>query len=206
LMDDEGHVCLTDFGMAKIVRDGQLTTSFVGTPEYLAPEIIESKGHSKPVDWWSLGILIYEMMIGLPPFYNREQNQNLMFKWIREKDVSFATKIPISDDAKDIILGLLAKNPDKRLGTRGVDEIKNHKWFKNTDWKIISEKKGTPPFKPKLSNDYDVDNFDEEFTSEEPINSVVQDGNMKLVNKYQGEFDGMTFVPTNNPLNDDDLV
>jgi serum/glucocorticoid-regulated kinase 2 len=202
LMDEDGHVCLTDFGMAKIVRDGQLTTSFVGTPEYLAPEIIENKGHSKPVDWWSLGILIYEMIIGLPPFYNREQNQSLMFKWIREKDVTFASKVPITDDAKDLILSLLIKNPDKRLGTKGGDEIRNHKWFKDIDWKNLAEKKLTPPFKPKVTGDYDVDNFDEEFTSEDPINSMV-DGNMKLVNKYQGEFEGMTFVGTNPLLSKD---
>jgi len=201
LMDEDGNVCLTDFGMAKVVRDGQLTTSFVGTPEYLAPEIIENKGHSKPVDWWSLGILIYEMIIGLPPFYNREQNQALMFKWIREKEVTFNAKIAISEDAKDIILQLLSKSPEKRLGTRGPDDVRNHKWFKDVNWKALSEKKVTPPFKPKLAGDYDVENFDEEFTSEDPINSLIPDGNMRLVNKYQSEFEGMSFIP-NNGLRD----
>lgn len=81
LMDDEGNVCLTDFGMAKIVKEGQLATTFCGTPEYVAPEVIAGGGYDKAADWWSLGILTYEMMYGLPPFYSKTQND--MFKLIQ---------------------------------------------------------------------------------------------------------------------------
>jgi len=74
LLDSEGHVCLTDFGIAKKLPEDGRTYSFVGTPDYLAPEIIEGKGHGIAVDWWALGIITFEMMISIPPFYNREQN------------------------------------------------------------------------------------------------------------------------------------
>lgn len=81
LMDDNGNVSLTDFGMAKIVRDGETAKTFCGTPEYLAPEVLEGGGYDKTADWWSLGVLTYEMMHGLPPFYNK--SQSLMFKLIK---------------------------------------------------------------------------------------------------------------------------
>jgi len=93
-----------------------------------------------------------------------------------------------------LILSLLTKNPDKRLGFNGAQEVKSHKWFKDIDWNALMQKKITPPFKPKITGDYDVDNFDEEFTSEDPISSMNEGNNMKIPNKYQGEFEGMTFI------------
>jgi serum/glucocorticoid-regulated kinase 2 len=131
LLDDDGHICLTDFGMAKILEPGQLTKSFVGTPEYLAPEIMEGKGHGKTVDWWSLGILIYEMMLGLPPFYTRDQNQHVVFKLLKEKEVTFGSKFTSSAEGKDLILKLLRKRSGERLGSKVAAEIKSHPWFKN---------------------------------------------------------------------------
>jgi len=200
LMDDDGHVCLTDFGMAKKLAPEEKTKSFVGTPEYLAPEVIEGKGHRMPVDWWALGILTFEMMIGVPPFYNRDQDTQEMFRSITRKEVDFGSKIKISAEGKDFIQKLLTKNPDNRLGTNGAAEIKAHKWFSTINWKDLSEKKVVPPFKPKISNNYDVANFDEEFTSEEAYNSVLPDTNMHLVNKHQGEFANFTYVPSNDML------
>jgi len=200
LMDDEGHVCLTDFGMAKKLAKDEKTKSFVGTPEYLAPEVIEGKGHRMPVDWWALGILTFEMIIGVPPFYNRDQDTQEMFRAITRKEIDFGTKIKVSPECKNFIEKLLIKNPDNRLGTNGAEEIKAHPWFKNVNWNDLSQKKVVPPFKPKISNSYDVGNFDEEFTSEEAYNSVLPDTNMHLVNKYQGEFTNFTYAPQNDML------
>lgn len=200
LMDDDGHVCLTDFGMAKKLGKDEKTKSFVGTPEYLAPEVIEGKGHRMPVDWWALGILTFEMLIGVPPFYNRDQDTQEMFRSITRKEIDFGTKIKVSAECKDFIGRLLIKNPDNRLGTNGAEEIKAHPWFKSINWKDLSEKKIVPPFKPKISSSYDVANFDEEFTSEEAYNSVLPDTNMNLVNKYQGEFANFTYAPQNDLL------
>lgn len=117
LMDDNGYVSLTDFGMAKIVRDGEIAKTFCGTPEYLAPEVLEGEGYDKTADWWSLGILTFEMMNGLPPFYNK--SQSLMFKLIKEGEVKFSEKVKLTPEAQDFILKVLCKNPKQRLGAQG---------------------------------------------------------------------------------------
>jgi len=166
----------------------------------LAPEIIEGKGHTFPADWWALGILIFEMMIGIPPFYNREQNTQKMFQAIRERSINFGTKVPMSENAKDLILKLLNKNADARLGTNGADDIKKHPWFKDIDWDLLSQKKVNPPFKPKVRSEFDTDNFDEEFTSEEAYDSYMPDSNMKLLNKHDKDFEDFTYVPKNDKL------
>jgi len=202
LMDEDGHICLTDFGMAKQLRKGELTYSFVGTPEYLAPEIVRGEGHGQPADWWALGILTYEMMVGLPPFYNRDRNTEKMFAAIQSKEVTFSSKVTLSADAKDFIMQLLKKTPEERLGFKGADAIKKHKWFENIDWKLLNERKVNPPFKPKITGDYDVDNFDAEFTREEAYNSVMPNANMNLVNKYQKEFQDFTYAPKEGMLHE----
>ncbi len=139
LMDDHGNVCLTDFGMAKIIRKNEASMSFCGTPEYLAPEIITGEGHNKAADWWSYGILIFEMLFGLPPFYS--QNQNTMFQLIRDADVRFPTKPEISEEVKDLILKLLNKDQKKRLGSKeDFNEIQIHPWFKDIKWADIEKK------------------------------------------------------------------
>lgn len=117
LMDDNGNVCLTDFGMAKIIRDGELAETFCGTPEYIAPEVLDGKGYDKSADWWSLGILTYEMMFGLPPFYHNSQKE--MFRKIKEGEFRFSDKVKVSDEAKDFIVKLLNRDPKKRLGSQG---------------------------------------------------------------------------------------
>lgn len=132
LMDDVGNVSLTDFGMAKIIRDDEETKTFCGTPEYIAPEVLAGEGYNKMVDWWSLGILTYEMMHGLPPFYN--ESQATMFKMIKEREVKFSEKVNTTPEAKDFLLKILNKNPKERLGSKGdVEEILAHPWFKDLD-------------------------------------------------------------------------
>ena len=136
LMEEDGYICLTDFGLAKILEQNEQAYSFCGTPEYLAPEIIEEKGHSFPVDWWALGILTYEMIVGFPPFYTGKDNNQKMYDLIQHKQVFFpdAKKhgISMSDECKDFINQCLKKNPNERLGTvNGVNDIIGHTWFQD---------------------------------------------------------------------------
>ena len=102
LLDENGNACLADFGISKILDKGESTASFVGTPEYVAPEVILQKGHNKSVDIWCFGILLYEMVIGLPPFYNK--NQNTMLNWIVKLEPTFPKMVKISDELKDLIV------------------------------------------------------------------------------------------------------
>jgi len=101
LLDEKGNACLADFGISKILDIHETTKSFVGTPEYVAPEIILQKGHNKTVDIWCFGILLYEMVYGLPPFYNK--NQNVMLNWVVKLDPTFPKMIKISEDLQDLI-------------------------------------------------------------------------------------------------------
>lgn len=105
LLDEDGYAKLTDFGLAKFIEKDEKALTFCGTPEYLAPEVILGKGHNRPADWWALGILIYEMLFGIPPFYSSNVQQ-MYRKAIREK-VVFKKTVNVSDEAKDVIVKLL---------------------------------------------------------------------------------------------------
>lgn len=111
LMDDKGYLRLADFGMAKKLKEDEKAMSFCGTPEYLAPEIITMEGHDKNSDWWSFGILLFEMLCGLPPFYT--DNLDKMYDMIKTHQVKFPKRYNISEDAKDLIRKLLEKDPKK---------------------------------------------------------------------------------------------
>jgi len=187
LMDEKGFVYLTDFGMAKELPKGELAMSFCGTPEYLAPEIITGEGHGREADWWSLGILAYETLFGIPPFYS--ENQMLMYDLIRECNLRFADSPTVSAEAKDFIKKMLVKDPKKRLGhATDFEEIKNHPWFADLNWEKLAKKEIDTPFKPQVSGDKWLQNFDEEFTQEEAIMSYAPT-NMDLINKHQKDFE-----------------
>lgn len=187
LLDELGNAALTDFGMAKVVKKNETTQTFCGTPEYLSPEIIQMKGHNKNADWWSFGVLLYEMLYGIPPFYS--QNQNVMYQMILKDEPSFPITTSVSDEGKDLIKKFLIKDPSKRLGaTRDIDEIKEHPWFSTVNWADVIAKRIPPPFKPDVAGSAWLKNFDSEFTSEQPINSFVP-ANNDLLNQFSKDFE-----------------
>jgi len=173
LINSDGYIKLTDFGLAKenVISDKD-AMSFWGTPEYLAPEILERKGHGKSVDWWSLGSIIYEMIVGLPPFYEKD-NREKLFKQIKSGEPEYPDDM--SAACKDLLAGLFKKDPSERLGGGSGDaqEIKDHPWYSQVDWEILLEKKIIPPFKPKLDSDDDTKYIDNEFTEMVPFDSAA---------------------------------
>lgn len=164
LLDATGHVALCDFGLSKAdLRAGELTTTFCGTTEYLAPEILlDEQGYGKIVDFWSLGVLLFEMCCGWSPFYAEDTQQ--MYKNICFGKIRFPKGV-IGEEGKLFVKGLLNRNPKNRLGaTRDAEELKEHVFFKNIDWVALARKQVTPPFKPVVESDESVNNFDPEFT------------------------------------------
>lgn len=125
LVDDRGYLKIIDYGLAKILSSNELAMSYCGTPEYLAPEMVQSQGHDFTVDWWALGILIYEMLIGVTPFFNR--NRQLLQSKIKHARIVFPDKrqykIDYSDELVELVTLLLKKDRRERLGVNGMDEI-----------------------------------------------------------------------------------
>jgi serine/threonine protein kinase len=153
LMTLDGYIKLADFGLAKFLQPNQETKSFCGTAEYLAPEVLDMKGHGFAVDWWTLGILMYEMITGRPPFMNA--NHHRLGVLIRQGVIIFPDAvrhgIPMSDELKDLIEKLLDKDPKTRIGSKNdADEIVNHPWFKGFDWDGLMAKTIVAPFIPEV--------------------------------------------------------
>ena len=168
VLDRDGHVCLTDFGLAKTnVQAPNAATTFCGTPEYLAPEFLLGGGHGKAVDWWSLGILLYEMLCGLPPFYS--DNVQQMYELILQKPLEFEPHV--SPAARDLLTRLLDRNPDTRL--QDVRQFMAHPFFSDVNWDDLYNRRIPVPFKPDPNA---LRNFDQEFTSMKPRLSVRNDG------------------------------
>lgn len=146
LLTAQGHVKITDFGLSKQTDNKAYT--FAGTPEYLAPEILINRGHTKSVDFWALGILLFEMMAGKPPFTSHDRNFLKIEKLIIENKPHFPEFF--STEAVDFLKGLLESNPEKRLGAQSADDIKNHAFFKSLNWDVLYKKKINPPFAPDI--------------------------------------------------------
>ncbi|XP_064614765.1 cAMP-dependent protein kinase catalytic subunit PRKX-like [Liolophura sinensis] len=157
LLDRDGHLKITDFGFAKKLVDR--TWTLCGTPEYLAPEVIMSKGHNKAVDWWALGILIFEMLVGYPPFF--DENPFGIYQKILSGKIEFPRHL--DSVAKDLIRKLLHQDRTRRLGCMklGGEDVKRHRWFRGINWDDVLARKLEAPNIPKLLHDGDTKNFDE---------------------------------------------
>lgn len=156
LIDEVGHIKLADFGLSKLgIEDYDLSKSFCGSYAYLAPEMVNKSGHTKIMDWYQLGVVLYEFLEGRPPYYDNDKD-TLLSNIIKNK-LDFPQHI--SDTCKDLLSKLLEKDPTKRLGfTHGAEEIKAHPWFDDIDWDDIKNKR-IRPFKPYLYNPNDISKF-----------------------------------------------
>ncbi|ESO89925.1 hypothetical protein LOTGIDRAFT_124219, partial [Lottia gigantea] len=204
LLDSEGHIKLTDYGMCKEgLGNGETTGTFCGTPNYIAPEILRGEDYDFSVDWWALGVLMFEMLAGRSPFDvvgnadNPDQNtEDYLFQIILEKTIRIPRSLSVK--AASILKGFLNKNPVERLGCHpgtGFEDIKSHSFYRSINWELLSQKQIAPPYKPTIRNDRDLEHFDPAFTNE-PV--VLTPDDPKVIDKIdQSEFEGFEYV---NPL------
>ncbi|XP_054758408.1 calcium-independent protein kinase C-like isoform X3 [Lytechinus pictus] len=193
LLDMDGHCKLADFGMCKEgILDGRTTATFCGTPDYIAPEILQELDYGPSVDWWALGVLMYEMMAGQPPF--EADNEDDLFDSILHDDVLYP--VWLSKEATSILKAFMTKNPSKRLGCMeaqgGERAILSHSFFREIHWQDLEDLKVEPPFKPKIKTKKDWNNFDTDFTREEPKLTPITTKIVESIN--QNEFSGFTYT------------
>ncbi|EDW62550.1 putative protein kinase C delta type homolog isoform X3 [Drosophila virilis] len=191
LLDYEGHVRIADFGMCKLqIYLDKTADSFCGTPDYMAPEIIKGEKYNQNVDWWSFGVLLYEMLIGQSPFSGCDEDE--LF-W------SICNEIPwfpvyISAEATGILKGLLEKDYTKRIGSQysPAGDIADHLFFRPIDWNLLEKRQIEPPFKPQVKHPLDTQYFDRVFTRERvrltPIDKEI------LASMDQKQFHGFTYT------------
>ncbi|XP_073472251.1 ribosomal protein S6 kinase alpha-1 isoform X2 [Lithobates pipiens] len=170
LLDEEGHIKLTDFGLSKESIDHEKKAySFCGTVEYMAPEVVNRQGHSHSADWWSYGVLMFEMLTGSLPFQgkDRKETMTLILK------AKLGMPQFLSSEAQGLLRSLFKRNPTNRLGSGidGAEELKRHPFFSTIDWNKLYRREISPPFKPAVSQPEDTYYFDTEFTSRTPKDS-----------------------------------
>lgn len=176
VLDAHGYLKVVDFGFAKKVSGR--TYTLCGTPEYLAPETVQGKGHNKGVDYWALGILIFEMLCGYSPFADQQNNDQLtIYKNILRGNLQFPSTLRDAK-AKDLIKRLLHPNSSQRYGClkAGTNDIKRHSWFADLDWKALMAQKVEPPIKPRVRGKMDTSNFEDWGPDTSRVEPYVPDG------------------------------
>uniref|UniRef100_A0A8C2KAW3 Protein kinase C n=1 Tax=Cyprinus carpio TaxID=7962 RepID=A0A8C2KAW3_CYPCA len=190
MLDGDGHIKIADFGMCKENVFGEnRATTFCGTPDYIAPEILLGQQYSFSVDWWSFGVLVYEMLIGQSPFHGDDEDE--LFESIRMDTPHYPRWITV--DTRDMLEKLFERDPSRRLGI--VGNIRGHLFFKTVNWSALERKEVEPPFKPKVKAPNDCSNFDREFLSEKPRLSHCEKGLIDSMD--QSAFAGFSFI---NPI------
>lgn len=191
MLSGDGHIKIADFGMCKEqIKDGNLTRTFCGTPDYIAPEIIQYRAYNHSVDWWSLGVLLYEMLCGQPPFDGDDEEE--LFASILTAPIAYPKTL--SREASQMLRGLLTRDPGARLGcaASGKRDIMDHPFMRTIDWAKLERREIEPPFKPKIKNPKEASNFDSDFTSEKPVLTPTDKKLIDTIN--QSEFGGFSFV------------
>lgn len=186
----DGHIKIADYGLCKEEMGyGNVTGTFCGTPEFMAPEILKEQNYGRAVDWWAFGVLIYEMLLGQSPF--RGEDEDEIFAAILEDEILYP--INMTSDAISICQQLLQPNPQRRLGGGPEDAaaIKNHSFFRGVNWDDMLAKRVPPPFQPNIKDRLDISNFDVEFTHETPALTPIH-ANLDAVE--QQEFRGFSYA------------
>ena len=191
VMDLNGYIRLTDFGIA-IINNKDNSKESSGTAGYMAPEVMIQQGHSYPADFFALGVIGYEFMIGHRPYHGRNRKQ------VKNNIMSYQAKIKFnnkkkgwSENSRDFINRLLQRRPIKRLGYNGIKELKNHLWLKDINWDLLRKKKVRAPYIPKENKDY----FDKKYCQEEKTNDNYK--NVININGYQHIFENYTYINLN---------
>uniref|UniRef100_A0A4W4HQ82 protein kinase C n=1 Tax=Electrophorus electricus TaxID=8005 RepID=A0A4W4HQ82_ELEEL len=192
LLDTDGYVKIADFGLCKEgMGFGDKTSTFCGTPEFLAPEVLTDTSYTRAVDWWGLGVLIYEMLVGESPFPGDDEEE--VFDSIVNDEVRYPRFL--SSEAIAIMRRLLRRNPERRLGSgeKDAEEVKKQPFFRSMDWETLLQRKLPPPFVPSIGGEEDVSNFDDEFTTEEPALTPPREPRV-LSRKDQDSFRDFDYV------------
>uniref|UniRef100_A0A8C6LJZ6 Ribosomal protein S6 kinase n=1 Tax=Nothobranchius furzeri TaxID=105023 RepID=A0A8C6LJZ6_NOTFU len=192
LLDEDGHIKITDFGLSKEAIDhDKRAYSFCGTIEYMAPEVVNRRGHTQSADWWSFGVLMFEMLTGSLPFQGKDRKETMAL--ILKAKLGMPQFL--SPEVQSLLRALFKRNPVNRLGAGpdGIEEIKRHRFFASIDWDKLYKKEMRPPFKPTVGRPEDTFHFDPEFTSRTPTDSP---GIPPSANTHQ-LFRGFSFVATN---------
>nr|XP_057924750.1 protein kinase C delta type-like [Doryrhamphus excisus]XP_057924759.1 protein kinase C delta type-like [Doryrhamphus excisus] len=187
MLDKDGHIKIADFGMCKEnIFENARASTFCGTPDYIAPEILLGQKYTFSVDWWSFGVLVYEMLIGQSPFQGDDEDE--LFESIRSDTPHYPRWI--TKEAKKLLEMLFERDPASRLGM--VGDIRAQPFFRNTNWSALEKREVEPPFKPKVKSPSDCSNFDREFLSEKPR---LSQGDKNLIDSMdQAAFRGFSFV------------
>lgn len=185
LLDSDGNIKMTDFGLSKqgLNSSKDRTNTFCGTPEYLAPEVLQGRDYGKAVDWWSLGTLIYEMLTGLPPFYDEDVQKMYGLKLTADLEIP----AEMDKDAADLVRKLLDRNPETRM--QDPAQMKQHPWFRDIDFQALYDRKIPPPYKPPVQDAASVALIDENF-----LGMTISDVKSSGENVQEGQlFEGFTY-------------